>query len=333
MLVIAVGCLVAGIVVALAVLWWGRGEDRRTRDRPPEGVDPGLALLLRTGLAGRYERLAPVVVLTEMARRGAVRAVARDDGGWWLERVPSTGSTGYEKALVGALFGGGRNSVALDVRTLVGAAPRVAGELRKAARERGWDRPSGPLERRLRSLYDTLPMPGEGLGALGGLASLFALVDAFKGTSRLLLGSWGWLVVALSCWFVLAAGTALDDSLAQRPHRRPDRRRRRRLDRFLRYLEITAAAAERGDRGAEEIIARYAPYRFAHTATQARPKEQSPLLEAYEEMESGERGEFFEDLIEEYAENEIQQRLQAHHDHIDEAPSDDHDHDHDHDYD
>jgi len=139
---VVAGCLAGGTLLSLAALWRARrwpslDAGNRTRRRPPRGVDPALALLIRTGLDRDGRSKAPMVVLAELVHRRVIRA-APDGGDSWRLRYADRAAelAGYEQLLVKVLFGGGSRTT-LNVDTLRSIGPTIAGELRTSVRDDG----------------------------------------------------------------------------------------------------------------------------------------------------------------------------------------------------
>lgn len=141
MLRVVAVCLAGGTFLSLATLWrarrWRDFEGgKRTRSRPPRGVDPALALLIRTGLNVHGLSTAPMVVLAELVHRRVIHAAADGEDSWRLTYTDRAAAlAGYEKLLVNALFGG-QIRTTLNLDTLRSIAPAIARELRNNVRER-----------------------------------------------------------------------------------------------------------------------------------------------------------------------------------------------------
>ena len=181
MLKVVAGCLAGGTFLALATLWWARRwpdfeVGKRTRSRSPRGVDPALALVIRTGLKGNGLITASLVVPAELVHRRVINTATDGEDLWRLKYTDRAATLAlYEKLLLKTLFG--RNSrTTLNLETLRSIAPAIARELRNDVRQRGWDR---PLSRPARWPEHYLIVPD--LTCAGGLTTFFALIEFIGG--------------------------------------------------------------------------------------------------------------------------------------------------------
>jgi hypothetical protein len=71
---------------------------KHTRSRPPRGVDPALALLIRTGLNGNGLITAPMVVLAELVHRRVIHATTDGEDLWRLKYTASGDARPLRKA-------------------------------------------------------------------------------------------------------------------------------------------------------------------------------------------------------------------------------------------
>ncbi|MGI5227794.1 hypothetical protein [Actinoallomurus sp. CA-142502] len=342
MLRVVAGSLAGGTLVALVALWWasrrpGSDARERTRRRPPRGVDPGLALLTWTGLRGNARDRAPMVVLADLVHRRVVHAEDDGRGSWRLAYAAREAPlTGYERLVVNTLFGTGGSASTLDPDALRSIAPAVADELRRTARERGWDRPFDRPRRRPEHL-GVVP----GLLWAGGLTTFFALVGLVHGHFWL-FGYRGWGVTALAFWFAAVTVAAVRADVGEE-RGRPDRRRRARLRRFLRRLRAEAEAARRGDPRAAEFASRHASYllvagehaggggrKAARPDDDAEPDQARLIGEFLEDQERIDRFDDHADALVDYLQEVLERRLasQPGHDPAPDTGHDDGQHDH-----